>query len=949
MADDHEKQSLQIDAKVFEIAANQAARSGMAIDDLVTEALRLQVQRDQLETGAQNSEDKPQPGTKSYFAFISYSHSDRKIAADLHRRLERFPVPRALIGRATQFGKVPRRIRPIFRDQDEFPASADLGRSIRKALRAAHTLIVVCSPRSAASAWVGEEIRYFKQLGRGAHIFCLLIDGSPFALDREGEAPAALHSALLENFDKNGHRLPGEAPEPLAIDFRASGFGTAVVKIAAGVLNVSYEDLHQRVRRQKRRKFTALTLLISAVMVMVSWLFVEGLREKQNKRAQELAVIARQQLYNENPVAGIALALHAVAIGPDDNEIVQENARVLSSRGQIATFGKDIESIVSSPGGTRLVVDREDAFGEVRSGIDGTLQYVLPGQLRSSRYYAEGEGYFLMEYERSDAELRSADTGELVARVKSPVSYIIFGPKHLFAENSSGYPGELLRLSDGGLVRFADDARPSVVTFGTEQSDLMVISFSTKHEPQLRRMSDDARVTLQRQAAKIELSPEADASRLLITYTDGIVELIRSTNLSLVRQFDDIGAPQAFWSRGARLFSSRGKDGVKELIDMTDGSSVATGSRIHRSRDPSRSLVAVVSKDDVSWYSATAGTKLGRITGRFSGVKFSRDIPPSHIALEGANGWQLHRLADGSLVIDLPDVAEVSLDKDYLVTSDDRYRHIRHDTKREVRKLDDGSLSFTLNQGTDRVTFVSRNHALVESEEGSRHYYWLPSGRAAKVPSRRNIEFNAALGPDLAYHMIRYSEGRTEIRAGLAGPAIAWIEGKTANPPDITFLPETAPSHILVSAPDIPSEVYTLIPTAVEPQPDEGTSRVTLPSTVAHVDLLPIDNNFYLLFRYTNGNTELWQGLNDMQQLTSLRTNLEKFLYSESLDRLVLLYANGAADILDLEWLKRATVPGITDRELFELACKGPLSRMDPDALEVFLQGDKWMGCHYPN
>jgi len=76
----------------------------------------------------------------------------------------------------------------------------------------------------------------------------------------------------------------------------------------------------------------------------------------------------------------------------------------------------------------------------------------------------------------------------------------------------------------------------------------------------------------------------------------------------------------------------------------------------------------------------------------------------------------------------------------------------------------------------------------------------------------------------------------------LAGPTVAWIEGKTANRPDITFLPKTVPSHILVSAPDIPSEVYTLTPTAGQPQTDEGVSRVTLPSTIAHVDLLPIDN-----------------------------------------------------------------------------------------------------------
>ena len=948
MANADEQGFLKIDTQLLETAAKQATRRGVSIDEWVSEALRLQLQLNQARSGSDQSESHPGSGTSSYFAFISYSHGDQKIATELHRSLERFPVPRAIVGRNTESGKIPKRIQPIFRDQDEFPASADLGRSIREALRASGNLIVVCSPRSAASAWVGEEIRYFKHLGRATRIFCLLVDGSPSSLNHEGEAPPALHSALLEHYDANGIRLQGEAPEPLAIDIRESGLTTAVTKIAAGILNISYEDLYQRVRRQRRRKIAALTALTGSVMLIVTLLFFDGLREKQHNKAQELSVIARHQLYSADPIVGIALALHAARIGPADNELLRENARILLSGGKIASLGKDIENITSSPDGTRLVVDRANAFGEVRSGLNGKLQYVLSDQLRTAVYYPNGEGYFLMEYELSDAELRNATTGVVVARLKSPITDISFGPGHLFAQSSNGYPDELRRLSDGGLVNFPDTAKPRPVSFGTEQNDLMTISFFTKHEPQLRRMSDDARVMLQRPAANIELSPEVEASRLLITYTDGIVELLRSMDLSLVRRFDDNTTPDGFWSQGARLFSARRKEGLMELIDMSSGSSVATGSRILRSRDSGRSLAAVISADDVSWYSATAAKKLGRIAGSFTEVRLSRDDPPSRIALQRADGWQLHRLADGSLVIDLPGVAEVSLDKEYLVTSEYGYGHIRDDTKREVRKLDDGSLSFTLNQGTDRVTFMSRDHALVESEAGSRRFYRLPSGRPAKVPSQRNIEFDAPLGPDLAYHMIRYSDGRTEIRAGLAGPAVAWIEGKTANPPDITFLPKTAPSHILVSAPDIPSEIYTLTPTAGQPQPDEGASRLTLPSTIAHVDLLPIDNSFYLLFRYTNGNTELWQGLNGMQRLVSLGANLESFEYSESLGRLALLYSDGAAEILDLEWLKLATVPGIADEKLFELACSGPLLTVDPDALDVFLRGDEWMGCNYP-
>ena len=62
-----------------------------------------------------------------YFAFLSYSHQDKDLADWLHRELERFRVPRALAGRLTANGIVPRRLTPIFRDEHDLAAAGDLG------------------------------------------------------------------------------------------------------------------------------------------------------------------------------------------------------------------------------------------------------------------------------------------------------------------------------------------------------------------------------------------------------------------------------------------------------------------------------------------------------------------------------------------------------------------------------------------------------------------------------------------------------------------------------------------------------------------------------------------------------------------------------------------------------------------------------------------------------
>src|SRR5215813_3988044 len=121
-----------------------------------------------------------------YWAFISYSSKDALIARKLHKHLETYRVPRDLVGRTGRDEPTPRRLFPVFRDRDELPLSADLGGSIKNALRASRYLIVLCSPNSAASHWVNEEIRYFKSLERPDRILALILAGEPNASDKPG-------------------------------------------------------------------------------------------------------------------------------------------------------------------------------------------------------------------------------------------------------------------------------------------------------------------------------------------------------------------------------------------------------------------------------------------------------------------------------------------------------------------------------------------------------------------------------------------------------------------------------------------------------------------------------------------------------------------------------------------------------------------------------------------
>ena len=90
-----------------------------------------------------------------YRAFISYSHADERWASWLHRALESYRVPRRLVGTVTEFGVVPERIAPVFRDRDELTAATNLGDKLTQALEQSAFQIVICSP-AAARLWASK-------------------------------------------------------------------------------------------------------------------------------------------------------------------------------------------------------------------------------------------------------------------------------------------------------------------------------------------------------------------------------------------------------------------------------------------------------------------------------------------------------------------------------------------------------------------------------------------------------------------------------------------------------------------------------------------------------------------------------------------------------------------------------------------------------------------------
>jgi WD40 repeat protein len=177
-----------------------------------------------------------------YRAFISYSHADHKWAVWLHKALERYPIHKRLVGVETSIGKTPKRLGRVFRDEDELGATPELGAKIEKALSESDTLIVLCSPSSAKSPWVNNEITQFKSLGRHTRILALIVDGEPNSGSPEMEC---FPQALKQNVD-------GSIVEPLAVDVRKFGRDDALIRLVSGILDIEYDTLKQRDQQRRR-------------------------------------------------------------------------------------------------------------------------------------------------------------------------------------------------------------------------------------------------------------------------------------------------------------------------------------------------------------------------------------------------------------------------------------------------------------------------------------------------------------------------------------------------------------------------------------------------------------------------------------------------------------------------------------------------------------------------
>lgn len=197
-----------------------------------------------------------------YFAFISYSSVDYAWGKRLQRKLEHYKMPSTL---CSERGLDRYPIKPVFFAPTDIQPG-DLSEELKKRLVASRHLIVLCSPASAKSEWVAREIKFFHSLGRSKNIHLFIVEGQPNSSDPDLECfnPVLKELKIPEILGANVHEKV--SPWPWVNRDRA------YVQLITKLLDIEFDQIWQRHRRQKKARMAAVISGTALVLSIIGFI-----------------------------------------------------------------------------------------------------------------------------------------------------------------------------------------------------------------------------------------------------------------------------------------------------------------------------------------------------------------------------------------------------------------------------------------------------------------------------------------------------------------------------------------------------------------------------------------------------------------------------------------------------------------------------------------------------
>ena len=203
-----------------------------------------------------------------YTAFISYNSKDDRWAKWLQRKLEAYNIPVAIWNEKGEIiirEEKTKKLR-VFRYRTDLN-TVSLNEGLAKELDDARWLIVICSPNSAKSAWVGKEIQHFLDTGRRDHILPFIVNGTSYS-DDENECLNPVLKAAFPDGDILGVNIHDYGDDPRIYRKRK-----ALVKTVSMLIEVpdAYNYLWNRYRLRFWEGVALKSVGAAAIVILLLW------------------------------------------------------------------------------------------------------------------------------------------------------------------------------------------------------------------------------------------------------------------------------------------------------------------------------------------------------------------------------------------------------------------------------------------------------------------------------------------------------------------------------------------------------------------------------------------------------------------------------------------------------------------------------------------------------
>ena len=310
-----------------------------------------------------------------YYAFISYNKKDTEWGKRVQRKLEHYRMPATL---CSEKGWKRKPINPVFFAPTDIQPGG-LTEELQERLRASRNLIVICSPNSAQSEWVGKEIEYFHSLGRTDSIHFFIVDGSPNSADPATEC----FNPVIKKLD---------LPEILGANINEKIYRwawlnkeRAYVQLVSKLLGVEFDTIWKRHQRRLISRIIAWTLGAIIVLAALVGVWITNQPIDAHMSLNEATVHNEQLPPLENAIVSLTL----------DNEVKVDTIATMDAQAVFTNIphrylGKEAHITLSCQGfqpmDTTVTLDRNvtlhinrdpDRYGKVRFTLWNPLTEVV--------------------------------------------------------------------------------------------------------------------------------------------------------------------------------------------------------------------------------------------------------------------------------------------------------------------------------------------------------------------------------------------------------------------------------------------------------------------------------------------------------------------------------------------------------------------------------------------